>query len=489
MDLWQLSGLKIGKLIRDREITSVEVTQAFIHQIQKVNPDLNAMVKTRFEEALQEAEQADALLQKGKAPNSPYFGVPTSIKESFALKGMPNSGGLVARKNYYPKEDAVTVKRYRNAGLIPLGVTNVSELCMWMESDNKVYGRSNNPYDLSRTVGGSSGGEGAIVSAGGAPVGLGSDIGGSIRMPAFFNGIFGHKPTGGLVPSTGQFPTAENEALRMICTGPLVRFAEDLFPLLKILAGPDGVDPYCIDLDLQKKEVDYSTLTVVNIEDNGVTPVSAELRKSQQEVVYALKQLGARVIQAKPKALKHSFEIWSSFLNSATETSFATLMGNGKPINPVVELFRYFIGPSHHTLPAIVLSAIEVFPKLLPKRIQQMKQLGFELRQELEELMGENGIILFPSHSQVAPKHNQPVQRLSFDWVYTAIINAMEFPATQVPLGLNQEGLPLGVQVIGIRKNDALTIAVAEKLEEIFGGWVPPKKYFTNSNSREVVFT
>src|SRR6185503_363040 len=153
--------------------------------------------------------------------------------------------GLVARKGRLATQDAVAVARLRAAGAIPLGVTNVSELCMWMESDNRVYGRTNNPYDQARTVGGSSGGEGAIIGAGGAPFGVGSDIGGSIRIPAAFCGVVGHKPSGRLVPNTGQFPPAEGPANAYLGTGPLVRRVRDVWPLLRVMAGPDGHDPVC----------------------------------------------------------------------------------------------------------------------------------------------------------------------------------------------------------------------------------------------------
>src|SRR5699024_2538512 len=138
-------------------------------------------------------------------------------------EGMPNTAGVVSRVGLRATEDATSVARYRQAGAIPIGVTNTSEACMWMESNNKVYGRSNNPYDITRIVGGSSGGEGAIIGAGVVPFGLGSDVGGSIRMPAFFNGVFGHKASSGLIPNSGQFPPIEGEGLRYLSTGPLAR--------------------------------------------------------------------------------------------------------------------------------------------------------------------------------------------------------------------------------------------------------------------------
>lgn len=179
---------------------------------------------------MKEASAADSKTIIDPENLGPFHGVPISIKECFALEGMPNSAGLVSRKNYISKEDSTAVKRLRAAGFIPVGVTNTSELCMWMESSNKLYGITRNGYDPNHIVGGSSGGEAAIVSALGAPVGLGSDIGGSIRMPAFFCGVFGHKPTGGRVPGSGQFPVATGPALRYSKTQPMLQS----FPFKKI---------------------------------------------------------------------------------------------------------------------------------------------------------------------------------------------------------------------------------------------------------------
>ena len=201
------SASQLAKIIKDQEVSSEDIVKLHIDQIKKVNPFLNALIKDRFTEAINEAIAADKLIKsRAKEELPPFIGVPCTIKESFAFTGMPNVSGLVSRKGLIQKEDAETVNRLIRAGFIPLGVTNTSELCLWMETNNQVYGRTNNAYDQTRTAGGSSGGEGAIVAAGGSPFGLGSDIWGSIRSPAFFNGVFGHKPTGGLVPSTGHFP-------------------------------------------------------------------------------------------------------------------------------------------------------------------------------------------------------------------------------------------------------------------------------------------
>src|SRR5258708_16320393 len=201
-DIRLLSGTALARRIRSGALTSRDAVERHIAQIEAVNPTINAVVCHRFDAARAEADDADARRASASPEELPPFhGVPCTIKETFCLTGMPNASGLLARRGLVSESDAPPVARLRRAGAIPLGVTNTSELAMWMESTNKVYGRSNNPYDPTRIVGGSSGGEAAIIAAGGSPFGLGSGIGGSIRGPCFFNRIFGPKPTGGLVPN------------------------------------------------------------------------------------------------------------------------------------------------------------------------------------------------------------------------------------------------------------------------------------------------
>ncbi len=474
--LLTLSCIKLAGLIRGREVTSVEVVRAHIDHIKKVNPLLNAVVKDRFEAALTEAAEADRKVRELPADTlPPLHGVPFTVKESFTLSGMPNASGLVARRGIISERDATVVARLRRAGAIPLGVTNTPELCMWMETNNRLYGRTRNPYDPGRIVGGSSGGEGAIIGAGGSPFGVGADIGGSIRMPAFFNGVFGHKPTGGLVPNTGQHPMARNDARTYLTTGPLARRAEDLMPLLKIMAGPDGIDPGCADMKIGSiADVSIKGLTVIDVEDNGSTRVSADLGEAQRRVAAFLGTRGAVVKETKIPALRDSLDIWSSLLYAADQESFSVMLGNGRKISPLLEFIRWSIGRSTHTFPAIVLAAFEGLPGLVPWRTKRFVEAGKALRKEIVRLMGPGGIMLYPSYSRPAPKHNVPLLT-PFDWVYTAILAMMEVPVTQVPLGLNKEGLPLGIQVAAMHGNDHLTIAVALELEKAYGGWVPPK--------------
>lgn len=478
----QASATRLRADIAAGRTTSAAVVEAHLAHLARVNPVLNAQVASRADDARREAAAADA-----EPTDHPLHGVPCSIKECFALTGMPQSAGLLRRADFRATSDATAVSRLRAAGAIPLGVSNTSELCMWMESDNLVYGRTNNPYDPRCTVGGSSGGEGALVGAGAVPFGLGSDIGGSIRMPAFFNGVFGHKPTGGLVPGTGQHPIADPAARRYLTTGPLCRRAEDLWPLLQLLAGPDGQDPGCMPWRLgDPSEVDVAALRVFHIPESGGQPVSRDLRAAQVRVANALRDAGATVHELHLPAMKHGFDIWSSMLQEANVTPFATLMGDGEPVSPLVELMRIFTGSPRHTVMACLLGATESLTKALPRRQRYFVELGRSLRAELEDRLGDDGILLYPSFSRPAPRHRLPLLRqlmLRFDYAYTALLNVMELPVTQVPLGLNAQGLPLGVQVGARHGQDHLTIAVAQFLEERFGGWVPPAQHLTVSGS------
>jgi len=475
-ELLTKSGTELARLIKDGATTSAEVVGVHIDRVREVNPALNAVVRLRVRDAKREAREADARLQReGPDDLPPFHGVPCTIKESFALEGMPNTAGLVSRKEVRASEDAVTVRRMRDAGAIPIGVTNVSELLMWVESDNRVYGRSNNPYDPGRIVGGSSGGEGAAVGAAMSPFGLGADIGGSIRGPAFFNGVFGHKPSSGLVPNTGQWPIAENEALGYLSTGPLCRRADDLWPLLQVLAGPDGECAACREIELgDPATVDVAALRVLDVPGNGWTPVSRDLKRVQSEVARALRTRGARVEERSFGKLKRSLHYWGAGLSAAGGTPFGVLMGEGRRVPVLPELGKWFLRQSPHTLPALGLAALERVPEALPDRTDGLLKELDALRDELTDALGDDGVMIYPTYSRPAPRHGAPLLR-PFDFVYTAIVNVLGFPATQVPLGLNRKGLPLGLQVIAAHGHDHLTIAVARELEQIFGGWVPPK--------------
>jgi len=479
-DLNFVSATRIAQLIREKKVSSREVVELHIAQIERLNPALNAVVATRFDEARREADRADERV-RSSAPGAlpPLIGVPCTIKESFGVDGMPNAAGLVSRKGIVSSSDATAVRRLRSAGAIPLGMTNTSELCMWMETDNRVYGRTNNPYDPARIVGGSSGGEAAIIAAAGSPFGLGSDIGGSIRGPCFFNGIFGHKPTGGLVPNTGQYPIAHNEARRFLATGPMVRKAEDLFPLLEILAGPDDEDAGCrTDLVLSSPaEVVLSGRTLLDVRGNGRTPISADLLEAQERAARALEKRGMKLRRAHFRGLARQFDIWSAMMTRAQQDPFGAMLGQGRPIRPLVEIVKMAFGRSDHMLISSLIALVDPLPGLLPALTENALAAGRELKRALLDELGDDGVMLYPTYSTPAPRHGTPVMRtlmLDLPFAHQGIFNVLEMPATQVPLGLNRSGLPLGCQVVSKHGNDSLTIAVAIELERALGGWIPP---------------
>lgn len=480
-ELHRCSALDLATMIRSGRVSSREVVDSHIAKVREVNPQLNAMVCDRFDDARAEADAADARLAQGTDGLGLLHGVPCTIKESFSVTGMPWSAGLVSRRDLRAGSDAVTVQRLRAAGAIVLGVTNTSELCMWMESVNRVYGRTTSAYDTGRTSGGSSGGEGAMVGSGASPFGLGSDIGGSIRMPAFFNGVFGHKPSGGLVPASGQYPQAMGSAALMLSTGPLTRSARDLMPLLGLLAGPDAGDPMCRSMHLgDPATVELSTITVHDIRDDKSLqrfPIETALLDAQEAAVQALARRGARIEKTSVPGLSDAFELWSAAMHSRNQVSFAALLGgDGAPMSTgavLRELPMSIVGRSDFTLPALGLALAELVPAILTARLQTMSARIEHLRGRIDALLGSRNVILFPSHPRVAPKHHAPLLRFA-DAGFTGVFNVLEVPVTQVPLGLDARALPVGVQVIGARGQDHVPIAVAIALEEALGGWVPP---------------
>lgn len=478
-----MSAVELAAAIRSRALSSREVVGAHVERARAINPGINAIVVERYEQALAEADAVDLRLSQVDAdePLPPLLGVPCTIKESFAYAGLPNTSGLVRRRGVIASEDATTVARLRQAGAICIGLTNVSELCMWMESNNRVYGRSNNPYDPRCIVGGSSGGEGAIVGAGASPFGLGADIGGSIRMPAFFCGVFGHKSTGGLVPGTGMHPISENAALRYLTTGPIARRASDLMPLLRVLAGPDGCDGGVREIELGDPEaVDLRDVKVSVVEDDGKRSVDLEMLEALDHAAQSLARRGARVRRRVIPEFGRAFELWSAMMADASETSFRSLLGDGgEPVAIVRELLRWALRRSEYTLPALVLAGVEDLWPFVPsgERRRAIVAEGQALRRKIDALLRPVGapgaLLLYPSHPRPAPRHFAPLLQ-PFGWTYTAIFNVLELPVTQVPMGLSRAGLPLGVQVVGASGYDHLTIAAALELEREHGGWVRP---------------
>ena len=475
-ELTRLSAVALAAAIRDGRTTSREVVEAHIEILQRAQPRTNAIVHDRFEAAREEADVADEAITRGEKPTGPLHGVPFTVKESIALDGMPNAAGLVARREHRSTETAPAVQRLIDAGGIPLAVTNTSEMTMWIESDNRLYGRTNNAYSEKRTAGGSSGGEGAVVGSGGTPFGLGSDIAGSIRIPAFFNGVFGHKPSADVVPDTGQFPSAEGEAARMLTMGPIARRAEDLMPVLKLIAGPDGVDERTRELELgDPADVSFEGLEIVLSDSTSYFPVSRELREVREQAAGALAASGARIRREPMKSLRRALELYLAALQSGSPTPFHEILAAAGVEH--LDLRRAWLdalrGRGHHTIPMLITYTMERVGDRIPDSYtRRAVAAARSLEDEFTAILGD-GVLLYPPHARVAPRHGRTVGR-AWSMTPTAAFNLLAVPVTQVPLGLNDDGLPLGVQVVGADGTDHVTIAVALELERVFGGWVPP---------------
>ncbi|KAK4023061.1 hypothetical protein OUZ56_008496 [Daphnia magna] len=473
------SATCLAKKIRTQEITSEEVVKTFIRRIKTVNPIINCVVDNRFDLALEEARKVDQLLQSGQKDEesleieTPFLGVPFTIKDCFSVAGLHYTSGLVKRKDIIGKFDSDVVILMKKAGAIMLAITNVPEMCMWWESVNNVYGRSRNPYDVNRTVGGSSGGEAGLLAAAGSPFGIGSDIGGSIRLPAFFNGIFGHKPTSGIVSNHEQQPVAEKVLQSYLVTGPMSRFCSDLLPMYRVLAG-DKVKQLKLD-----EKVSLSKIRYFYMEHFGKNPllsrVHPDLKKAQRKVVHHIRgTYNASIQKLKLPLLYHAMEMWSVKMTSAGNPPFVAELAMRKgQISLVVEFLKFCIGKCDHTLYALAMGFLEKLcpPSSHPLSVK-MSAMCDELRLQLQKVLGDDGVLLVPPHPTAAIYHNQSLTR-PFNFAYVAIFNVLGFPVTQVPLGLGSWGVPLGVQVIGNLHNDHLTLAVAAELERAFGGWVP----------------
>jgi fatty acid amide hydrolase 2 len=472
----QRSALELAASIRAGELSSREVVDAHIARTERHNDRVNAVVATRFEQARAEADAADARIAAADdgAELPPLLGVPCTIKESFALQGMPNSSGLRARREVIASRSATAVARLVDAGAIPLGVTNLSELTLWVESTNTVYGRTNNAYDPARMAGGSSGGEGASVGSGFAPIGLGTDFGGSIRQPAFFNGVFGHKPTSCLVPHTGHYPAPNERGSRMLGIGPLARRAEDLMPFLRAVAGPDGEDTTVRGVELgDPAQISIEGLRVAISEDASILPVSLELRNARVRAAKALQAAGARVRPASLPGIRTVVQPYmdavrqSGGLRELLTEDGTVVPGFGRLLADAVR------GRSAYSSAILFTLAAESLSPYLPERLE--RRAAAAERSLAEAVTGAigDGVLLHPPFARVAPRHGRTVGR---PWVLApqALFNLLGLPATAVPLGLNERGLPLGVQVAAGRDRDHVSIAVAMELERAFGGWVPP---------------
>lgn len=467
------SAVELALMIKQRKLKAFEVVKAYCDRIGKVNPQLNAVVDGPFIEALEYAKEIDRKLDSNEysneeLKNKPFLGVPFTTKDSTAVAGKLHTLGLIARKNEKSSEDAECVRLIKESGGIIIATSNVPEVNKWIESRNMLIGQTKNPYDLRRSVGGSSGGEAALISACCTGFGLGTDIGGSIRIPAFNCGIYGHKPSKNVVDMRGCTFRTGKEDNTMVVAGPMTRYASDLMPIFKVLTGPKMAEQLKLSQPVELKNLRYFYIPTNNMKQ--CNPVNRET----QIRMYQVRRHFQDITGEEPKLahlpnLELSGKMWRYWMTQEP-ANFNQLLGNGVDLNPFVELFKKVMGKSEFTMAAIY----SLIDSLLPKEKEALiKEATIQCKQSLKELLGDNGVLFFHSSPRTAPFHYYPLIKL-MDFNYFAIFNVLQVPVTQVPLGLDTNDMPMGIQVVANEMNDRLCLAVAEELERAFGGWVPP---------------
>ncbi len=463
-----LSAHEIAAQIRRREISAVDVARVHLDRIERLNPKLNAFVDCQPEVVLAQARDAEKMALSGGALG-PLHGVPLSIKSSIGVAGHRCESGSRLRAGHIAREDAPLVKRLRAAGAIILGVTNAPELLMAWETDNLLYGRTNNPWDLTRTAGGSSGGEAAAIAAGLSAGGVGSDGGGSIRQPAHFCGICGLKPTPGRIPSTGHYPKAGGPFALLGVVGPVARTVEDLRILFEVMTGPDDGDPCSAPVALREiSEVELQSTNIGFFEDDCRTPVTRETRSAVRQAASLLKSCGFDVDAFRPEGLEEARQLWWEFFGTAGGMILDPMFKNCETDqSPILREFLLWTKTN---------AAAHTGESLLAA------WLGRDaIREKILVQMRDYPLLLCPVAAIPAFRHGErewlvegkTVQYLDA-WSYCEWFNLLGFPAVVVPIGFSDEGLPIGVQIVGRPWQEEMVLAVAAKLEQQRGAWQAP---------------
>jgi amidase len=456
-DLIFASVKELARAIRDKQVSSEETVRANLERIEAVNPSLNAVVQLRAEAALEEARRADAALARGEQLGA-LHGVPMTIKDSFDTAGVISSWGTLGRVRYVPERDATVVQRLKDAGAILLGKTNTPEFTLAHETDNPVYGRTNNPYDLTRTSGGSSGGAAAIVSSGGAPFDIGTDTGGSIRNPAHFCGLAGIKPTSGRVPRTGHAIPPGGLLDQLTQVGPLTRYVEDLALILRIISGPDNRDPFIHPVPLADPDgVDLAGLRGFFYVDNGIETPEAAIIEAVRKSVDALSDLRIPFTERRPPGIEETIEIYPALFRGWDGGAWAR------------SLLASAGTPEDQTWLTGYLAARRASMEELVDLIDRWDRF----RVRLLAFIGDFDLVIAPVNAYVAIAHGT-YKALYRGFSYTMTYNLTGWPAATVRVGRSPDGLPVGVQIIARPWREDVVLAVARQLEETFGGWQKP---------------
>ena len=431
-DLIFAPATALAGAVRFKELSSVEVVEAHLERIEAVNPSLNAVVQLAADSALREAKGADEALAKGTL-FGPLHGVPFTVKDWLETKGVACIAGEERHRRYIPEHDATVVARLRRAGGIFLGKTNVM-------ADNPVYGRTNNPYNLAYTPSGSSSGEAAIVAAGGSPLGLGSDSGGSVRQPAHNCGVAGFKPSTGRIPLTGHFPRINPTSDPRTMIGPMARFVEDLALVLPILGGVDWRDASVVPMPLGDwRDVRVERLRVAFYARHEHAEPTPDTDETVRRAARALARLGLEVEEALPEGVEEAYAITRAYWRRPESESWDAWAPDGEA-------------------------------KLSGEEVERHLFEWDRFRRRLIRFMARYDVILTPVAEKPAVRHGEPEGGIP----YTLPYSLTGYPCAVVRGGGSPEGLPIGVQVVARPWRDDVALAVAHRLEQVLGGYQRP---------------
>jgi amidase len=452
------------ELLRSGELSVIELAEAHIRQIERLNPQLNVFADFDADRVRAQARRLD----EQPAPRGPLHGLPATVKSCIATAGYKCEIGSLLHEGDVPREDAVVVARLRAAGALILGTTNCPEFLMAYETANLLHGRTRNPWDLERTPGGSSGGESAAIAAGLSACGLGSDSGGSVRVPAHFTGICSLKPTPGRIPGRGHLPPCVGPFSTLGAIGPMARTMSDVALLFRTLSGQDPHDPVSPPIGLREPNLDeLRTNTIGFFEDDGLVPVTPETRAAVQAAAAALRDAGFRVEPFRPRTLELLRKLWWKFFVQCGAMFYEPdIRGRREQLSPI---FSEFLGFAEAVPP---LTAVEL--------LDAWAELDLLRSKTLEE-MSKYPVLLCPVASIPAFRHGERtwvIEGQAVDYLdavrHTQWFNTLAAPAAVVPVGSSPEGLPIGVQIVARPFQDETALGIAAVVEAAFGYHPPP---------------
>jgi amidase len=448
-------SLSLGDLaaaIRSGKMSSEVAVRAYLDRIDSVNPRLNAVVQLRRDAAIAEARAADKVPHDKRAL---LHGVPITIKDSLDTAGVISTGGTKGRANYVPQHDATAVARLRAAGAIILGKTNTPDLTMAFETNNLVYGRTNNPFDVARTPGGSSGGAASIIAAGGSPLDIGSDTGGSIRVPSHFCGIAGIKPTAGRVSRAGHIIDFAGPAESLTHIGPLARNVDDLALALAIVAGPDNVDPHVVAATLgDHKKASVNNLRVAYFIKLGSLEPTGETATAVERALKVLEKAGARHTAIEIPGADEIYATYTGLIWGDGGAGMARILARwGTTESPLFD-------------------RIKTATKLSSADYSAQYERFDNWRSSLLQRFAEFDVLICPVNGGPAPLHGTFSRPAA---AYTQLFDLTGWPSTVIRAGTSPEGLPLGVQCVTHSWREDLSLAVARHLEAAFGPFPGPR--------------